>query len=40
MEDLYLAAGHAGRAGDPFILQNATCSCGQAPNTTLGTLAE
>jgi hypothetical protein len=40
MKDLYLAAGHADRAGDPFILQNATYSCGQAPNMTLGTLAK
>ncbi|MEC3982132.1 hypothetical protein [Amycolatopsis sp. H20-H5] len=39
MKKLYLAAGHADRAGDPFILQNATYSCGQSPNLKLGTLA-
>jgi hypothetical protein len=36
MKRLYVAAGKAERAGDPFILQNATYACGRVPNTTLG----
>jgi hypothetical protein len=36
MKRLYVAAGKPDRAGDPFILQNATYTCGEAPNTTLG----
>jgi hypothetical protein len=39
MKELYLSAGRADRAGDPFILQNATYSCGQSPNMKLSTLA-
>ncbi|MEU4247744.1 hypothetical protein AB0F15_10055 [Amycolatopsis sp. NPDC026612] len=39
VKELYLAAGHADRAGDPFILQNATYACGSSPNMKLRTLA-
>ncbi|MEO6082938.1 MAG: hypothetical protein ABIQ18_07510 [Umezawaea sp.] len=39
MKRLYVAAGKPDRAGDPFILQNATYTCGEAPNTTLGRIA-
>jgi hypothetical protein len=39
MKELYLNAKQPERAGDPFILQNATYSCGQAPNMKLSRLA-
>ncbi|MET9227275.1 hypothetical protein [Lentzea sp. NPDC003310] len=39
LKRIYLDAGDAERAGDPFILQNGQYTCGQAPNMKLANLA-
>ncbi|MCX2950924.1 hypothetical protein [Lentzea sp. NEAU-D7] len=39
LKRVYLEAGDAERAGDPFILQNGQYTCGQAPNMKLEKLA-
>jgi len=40
MKKVYLDANKPSLASDPFIVQNAEYFCGQAPNMTLGHLAE
>ncbi|HEX7303363.1 hypothetical protein [Lentzea sp.] len=39
LKRIYLDAGDAEQAGDPFILQNGQYTCGQAPNMKLSNLA-
>ncbi|WP_394613526.1 hypothetical protein JNUCC0626_26790 [Lentzea sp. JNUCC 0626] len=39
LKRIYLDAGDAERAGDPFIMQNGQYTCGQAPNMKLSGLA-